>query len=84
VQIWPVQEAKARFSEFLNSCLNEGPQIVTKRGQQAAILIPISEWERLNQTAKPDLKTLLLMNLEVYDLDLPKREHLKLRKNISL
>lgn len=84
MQIWPVQEAKARFSEFLNSCLNEGPQIVTKRGQQAAILIPISEWERLNQTAKPDLKTLLLMNLEVYDLDLPKREHLKLRKNISL
>jgi prevent-host-death family protein len=84
VQIWPVQEAKARFSEFLNSCLNEGPQIVTKRGQQTAILIPISEWERLNQTAKPDLKTLLLMNLEVHDLDLPKREHLKLRKNISL
>lgn len=84
MQIWPVQEAKARFSEFLNSCLNEGPQIVTKRGQQTAILIPISEWERLNQTAKPDLKTLLLMNLEVYDLDLPKREHLKLRKNISL
>lgn len=32
MQAWPVQDAKARFSEFLETCLAEGPQMVTKRG----------------------------------------------------
>ena len=29
---WQVQDAKAKFSEFLEATLAEGPQIVTKRG----------------------------------------------------
>src|SRR6218665_2762894 len=37
---WPVQDAKARFSEFLDACLADGPQIVTKRGTEAAVLAP--------------------------------------------
>ena len=36
MKIWSVQEAKARFSELLKVCLLEGPQIVTKRGAEAA------------------------------------------------
>ena len=35
---WPVQDAKARFSEFLDACLAEGPQLVTRRGAEAAVL----------------------------------------------
>ncbi len=35
---WPVQDAKARFSEMLATCLKEGPQVVTKRGADAAVL----------------------------------------------
>ena len=40
MQAWPVQDAKARFSEFLEKCLTEGPQMVTKRGAEAAVLVP--------------------------------------------
>ena len=29
---WPVQDAKSRFSELLDTALAEGPQVVTKRG----------------------------------------------------
>ena len=57
---WPVQDAKARFSEFLDACLAEGPQMVTKRGTEAAVLVPAAEWRRLNTTARPSLKELLL------------------------
>ena len=32
MQAWSVQDAKAKFSEFLDACLAEGPQMVTKRG----------------------------------------------------
>ncbi len=57
---WPVQDAKARFSELLETSLSEGPQIVTKRGKEAAVLVPIDVWRRLEKRAKPDLKELLL------------------------
>ena len=33
---WPVQDAKARFSEFLETCLADGPQMVTRRKASAA------------------------------------------------
>ena len=58
--IWPVQDAKARFSELLETCLREGPQVVSKRGVEAAVLVPIDEWRRLQQSARPTLKELLL------------------------
>ncbi|UQB41907.1 type II toxin-antitoxin system prevent-host-death family antitoxin [Thiomicrospira microaerophila] len=31
---WPVHDAKARFSEFLETCLHDGPQMVSKRGRE--------------------------------------------------
>lgn len=60
MQSWPVQDAKARFSEFLDACLSEGPQLVTRRGAEAAVLVPVDEWRRLSQAARPSLKALLL------------------------
>lgn len=57
---WPVQDAKARFSEFLERCLSEGPQVVTKRGTEAAVLVRMDEWRRLQAAARPSLKQLLL------------------------
>jgi antitoxin Phd len=60
MQIWPVQDAKARFSEFLDTCLANGPQMVTRRGTEAAVLVPVDEWKRLAAVARPSLKELLL------------------------
>ncbi len=60
MKTWPVQDAKARFSEFLKACISDGPQIVTKRGTEAAVLVPVDEWRRLKATARPSIKQLLL------------------------
>ena len=57
---WQVQDAKAKFSEFLQASLKEGPQIVTRRGVETAVLLPIHEWRRLNEASRPSLKKLLL------------------------
>ncbi|WP_137177381.1 type II toxin-antitoxin system Phd/YefM family antitoxin [Roseomonas sp. AR75] len=57
---WPVQDAKARFSELLDTCLADGPQVVTRRGAETAVLVPMAEWRRLQQAARPGLKALLL------------------------
>lgn len=58
--IWPVQHAKARFSELLDACQREGPQVVSRRGTEAAVLVPIEQWHRLQAAARPTLKQLLL------------------------
>ena len=50
---WQVQDAKARFSEMLESRLVNGPQIVTKRGVETAVLVPIDHWRRLERAARP-------------------------------
>jgi antitoxin Phd len=60
---WAVQDAKPRFSEFLEECLTEGPQMVTKRGAAAAVLVSAAEWRRLSDASKPSLKELLLCDL---------------------
>ena len=57
---WPVQEAKARFSEFVETSLTEGPQVVTRRGVETAVLVSIDQWRRLERHTTPDIKTLLL------------------------
>ena len=76
---WPVQDAKARFSELLDTCLREGPQMVTKRGAEAAVLVPARDWQRLQQVARPTLKDLLLAPTPRGGLDVPKRGRLRRR-----
>jgi antitoxin Phd len=73
VRAWPVQDAKARFSEMLETCLREGPQIVTKRGADAAVLVPATDWRRLQRAARPTLKELLLTNEAQGELNVPAR-----------
>ena len=76
---WSVQDAKARFSEFLDTCLAEGPQLVTKRGADAAVLVPLSEWERLRRDARPTLKALLLASEPRADFIVPERRRWRRR-----
>ena len=57
---WSAREARARFNELLAACETHGPQIVTKRGVETAVLLPIAQWRKLEEMAKPDLKELLL------------------------
>ena len=80
MQKWPVQDAKAKFSEFLDTCLAEGPQMVTKRGAEAAVLVPVHEWRRLQSAARPSLKQLLLSNAGRTQLALPQRGLARRRK----
>jgi antitoxin Phd len=79
MKTWPVQDAKARFSELLDTCLREGPQMVTKRGAEAAVLVPARDWQRLQQAARPTLKELLLAPSPRGELRVPKRGRLKRR-----
>jgi len=76
---WQVQDAKARFSEFMDATINKGPQVVTRRGVETAVLVPIEEWNRLQRAARPGLKALLLAPEARFDNLIPERRKLRRR-----
>lgn len=80
MQTWPVQDAKARFSEFLDACLQDGPQMVTRRGAEAAVLVPVEEWRRLQSSARLSLKELLLSDAARAETLVPVRGGARRRK----
>ncbi len=80
---WQLQDAKARFSEFLDTTLKKGPQIVTRRGVEEAVLVPIEEWNRLQKTARPSLKALLLAPEPRFDDFVPERRKLRRRPPVE-
>lgn len=84
MKTWPVQDAKARFSEFLDACISDGPQMVTKRGTEAAVLVPVDEWRRLKATARPSIKQLLLLDVGRTDALTAPRGIARRRKTTAL
>ena len=56
---WQLQEAKSRFSEVVDLSLEEGPQMVTRRGREAVVIISAQEYRRMTGGA-PSLITTLL------------------------
>ena len=84
MKTWPVQDAKARFSELIEACISDGPQVVTKRGAETAVLVPIDEWRRLNAAARPSLKQLLLADAARTSALTPPRSAVRRRKVTAL
>lgn len=79
---WPVQDAKSKFNELLDTALAEGPQIVTKRGVETAVLLPMEQWQRLERMARPDLKALLLSpDARTEELTLPRHQPSQMGEN---
>jgi len=48
---WTVAEAKAKFSELIDRAQSGGPQIVTRHGRIAVVVVAADEWERKTKRA---------------------------------
>jgi prevent-host-death family protein len=60
VQTWQVQDAKQRFSEVVQRALDEGPQLVTRHGKEAVVILAADAYRQLTKTGlHPDFKTYL-------------------------
>ncbi len=73
MKTWPFQDAHDRFGDMLEACLEEGPQLISRCGADAAVLVPMREWRRLQHMARPTLKELLLSEEARGDLNVPGR-----------
>lgn len=50
MQTWQLQEAKAHLSEVVRLCAQQGPQVLTVRGKEEAVLLSKKDYERLMGT----------------------------------
>ena len=56
---WQLQEAKQKFSELVQRTLDEGPQAVTRRGEEVVVVVSAADYQRLSGQ-KPNFKEFLL------------------------
>ena len=72
---WQLQEAKQKFSELVRRALNEGPQIVTRHGEEVVVVLSAREFRRLSGST-PDFKEFLLSGPDLSLLDLERARDL--------
>jgi antitoxin Phd len=48
--IWQLQDAKNCFSELVNKALDEGPQIVTRRGEEVVVIVSSQAYRKTLKT----------------------------------
>ena len=47
MQAWQLQEAKAHLSEVVGLCIQQGPQLLTVRAKDEAVLLSKKDYEQL-------------------------------------
>jgi prevent-host-death family protein len=72
---WQSQEAKQKFSELVRRALEDGPQVVTRRGEEVVVVVPAEEFRRLTGD-KPDFKEFLMSAPDLSVLDLERQKEL--------
>jgi prevent-host-death family protein len=78
---WPLAEAKAKFSELVEAAEKNGPQMVTKRGKAAVVIVPVDQWQKPEPGKYRNIKEWLLApEARFDDLVIPDRHALRLRK----
>ena len=51
-RVWRLQDAKNRFSEVVNKALAEGPQVVTRRGEEVVVVVAKEEFAKLRKSRR--------------------------------
>jgi len=46
IQQWQLQEAKNKFSQVVDCALHQGPQLITRRGIEVAVLLSYAEYQQ--------------------------------------
>lgn len=82
MQVWQLQEAKAKFSDLVKAAQNQGPQEVTLHGKPAVIVLSVEDFESLNQP-KSNLVDFLKKS-PLYGLDLNLERDKSLTRDINL
>jgi prevent-host-death family protein len=68
-RVWQIQEAKNKLSEVVEKALDSGPQILTRRGTEIAVVLSYSEYRQLKRKQTPLSEFFRRSPLEGLDLE---------------
>ncbi|HEX3424050.1 MAG TPA: type II toxin-antitoxin system Phd/YefM family antitoxin [Sphingomicrobium sp.] len=51
-ETWTVAQAKAKLSEVIDKARHQGPQLVTRNGKDAVVVVDAGQWERIQNREK--------------------------------
>lgn len=80
-RVWQLQDAKNKFSELVERAAQGEPQVVTKRGKRAAVLMSAAEYARLKgrDAGAPTDFVRHLLSAPKGDFAAPRRSKTRLR-----
>ena len=67
---WQLQDAKNRFSEVVQKALENGPQMITRRGIKTAVIMSVKDYQKLARPKKNIVDFFRESPLQGVDLDL--------------
>lgn len=74
---WSLQDAKAKFSEFVRLVKSKGPHLVTLRGKPEIVVMTVRDFEALQQQ-KPSLMSLMRTSpLAGMDMDVERKGNMR-------
>ena len=59
LRAWQLQDAKNRFSEVVDEALAHGPQVITRRGTETAVVLSFEQFVKLSRSRRPLVELLL-------------------------
>ena len=79
---WQLQDAKNKFSNLVDKAQHNGPQIVTKHGKDAVVILSIDEYKKLTKPKTNLVKFFQSCPLAKEDVDLTRSKEIP--RNIEL
>lgn len=80
--LWQLQDAKNKFSSLVDKAKNSGPQIVTKHGEEAVVVLSISEYKKLLKPEMDLVKFFQKSPLFELNIDLDRKKELPREINL--
>ena len=82
-QIWQLQDAKNRFSEVVDEAIARGPQMITRRGVETAVLLSVADYRKMVLGAPSIIEFFRNSPLVGEDLDMS-RDQSPIRAELAL
>ena len=79
---WKLQDAKNKFSNFVKSAQKDGPQIVTKHGKKAIVILAFEDFKKLSKPKIDFYKFLQKSPLANLDLKIDRNKDLPREINL--
>ena len=71
--VWQLQEAKQKLSQLIKQAQDEGPQVVTRHGEEVAVVVSAEAYRKLSGS-KEDFKSFLTSGPDLSTLEIERSD----------